>query len=197
MESAPRPVFLGPRFLAAFQFAAQKHDGQTRKAKSVPYLAHLMSVSSIVLEAGGNEDCAIAALLHDVVEDCGGRPMLREVEDRFGPDVARMVEGCTDSFEDPKPPWRQRKDEYLSRLLKEDSDTRLVSAADKIDNARSVLRDYRIHGEAVWARFNGGRDGTLWYYRALADEFNRSPADMLNSELERIVSELERVTAGK
>ena len=118
MESAPRPVFLGPRFLAAFQFAAQKHDGQTRKAKSVPYLAHLMSVSSIVLEAGGNEDCAIAALLHDVVEDCGGRPMLREVEDRFGPDVARMVEGCTDSFEDPKPPWRQRKDEYLSRLLK-------------------------------------------------------------------------------
>ena len=197
MESAPRPVFLGPRFLAAFQFAAQKHDGQTRKAKLVPYLAHLMSVSSIVLEAGGNEDCAIAALLHDVVEDCGGRPMLREVEDRFGPDVARMVEGCTDSFEDPKPPWRQRKDEYLSRLLKEDSDTRLVSAADKIDNARSVLRDYRIHGEAVWARFNGGRDGTLWYYRALADEFNRSPADMLNSELERIVSELERVTAGK
>jgi GTP pyrophosphokinase len=197
MESAPRPVFLGPRFLAAFQFAAQKHDGQTRKAKSVPYLAHLMSVSSIVLEAGGNEDCAIAALLHDVVEDCGGRPMLREVEDRFGPDVARMVEGCTDSFEDPKPPWRQRKDEYLSRLPKEDSDTRLVSAADKIDNARSVLRDYRIHGEAVWARFNGGRAGTLWYYRALADEFNRSPADMLNSELERIVSELERVTAGK
>lgn len=197
MESAPRPVFLGPRFLAAFQFAAQKHDGQTRKAKSVPYLAHLMSVSSIVLEAGGNEDCAIAALLHDVVEDCGGRPMLREVEDRFGPDVARMVEGCTDSFEDPKPPWRQRKDEYLSRLSNENSDTRLVSAADKIDNARSVLRDYRIHGEAVWARFNGGREGTLWYYRALADEFNRSPADMLNSELERIVSELERVTAGK
>lgn len=196
-ESAPRSVFLGPRFCAAVQFAAQKHDGQTRKAKSVPYLAHLMSVSSIVLEAGGNEDCAIAALLHDVVEDCGGRPMLREVEDRFGPDVARMVEGCTDSFEEPKPPWRQRKDEYLSRLPKEDSDTRLVSAADKIDNARSVLRDYRIHGETIWARFNGGREGTLWYYRALADEFNRSPADMLNSELERIVSELEHVTAGK
>jgi len=197
MEHAPRPVLLGPRFWSAFQFAAQKHDGQTRKAKSVPYLAHLMSVSSIVLEAGGNEDCAIAALLHDVVEDCGGRPMLREVEDRFGSDVARMVEGCTDTFEDPKPSWRQRKEEYLRRLPKEHSDTRLVSAADKIDNARSVLRDYRIHGEAIWARFNGGREGTLWYYRALADEFNRCPADMLNSELERIVGELERVTAGK
>jgi GTP pyrophosphokinase len=197
MEHAPRPVLLGPRFWSAFQFAAQKHDGQTRKAKSVPYLAHLMSVSSIVLEAGGNEDCAIAALLHDVVEDCGGRQMLREVKDRFGSDVARMVEGCTDSFEDPKPSWRQRKEEYLRRLPKEHSDTRLVSAADKIDNARSVLRDYRIHGEAIWARFNGGREGTLWYYRALADEFNRCPADMLNSELERIVGELERVTAGK
>jgi GTP pyrophosphokinase len=181
MESAPRPVFLGPRFLAAFQFAAQKHDGQTRKAKLVPYLAHLMSVSSIVLEAGGNEDCAIAALLHDVVEDCGGRPMLREVEDWFGP-MSHAWSGMYGLVQDPKPPWRQRKEEYLSRLLKEDSDTRLVSAADKIDNARSVLRDYRIHGEAVWARFNGGRDGTLWYYRALADEFNRSPADMLNSE---------------
>ena len=194
--SAPISLQLGPRFFAAFEFAARKHAGQTRKGKSVPYLAHLMSVSSIVLEAGGDEDCAIAALLHDVVEDCGGMPTLREVEERFGPTVARIVEGCTDSFVDPKPPWRERKDEYLRRLREESPETRLVSAADKLDNARSVLLDYRTQGDSIWTRFNGGREGTLWYYRALADEFNRFQRDRLAGELDRIVSELEQVSAG-
>src|SRR5678815_5811937 len=99
------------------------------------YIAHLMSVSSIVLEAGGDEDCAIAALLHDVVEDCGGMPVLHEVRERFGAKVAHIVEGCTDSFTDPKPPWRQRKEDYLARLQTEDQETRLVSASDKLDNA--------------------------------------------------------------
>ena len=120
--NAPSPsVKLGARFQGAFLFAAQKHGLQTRKKTGIPYISHLMSVAAIVLEAGGDEEEAIAALLHDVVEDCGGRPMLREVADRFGSDVARMVEGCTDSFEDPKPSWRQRKEEYLRRLPKEHS----------------------------------------------------------------------------
>jgi GTP pyrophosphokinase len=187
---------LGPRFGRAFEFAARKHHGQTRKGKTVPYLAHLMSVASIVLEVGGDEDCAMAALLHDVVEDCGGGPVLREVEEQFGPRVARIVEGCTDAFTDPKPPWRVRKEAYLERLRNEDSQTRLVSAADKLDNARSVLLDYRTQGESIWARFQGGREGTLWYYRALADEFRRCPPNGLTAELDRVVSELERVTAG-
>jgi GTP pyrophosphokinase len=153
-----------------------------------------MSVAAIVLESGGDEDCAIAALLHDVVEDCGGRPVLREVKKKFGTRVACMVEGCTDAFEDPKPPWRKRKEDYLHRLRSEDHATRLVSACDKLDNARSVLRDFRKDGNAIWQRFNGGREGTLWYYRALTDEFNRSPVSNVASELNIVVNELERVT---
>ena len=187
-------VQLGPRFHAAFHFAAEKHKTQTRKGKSVPYLAHLMSVAAIVLEFGGDEDCAIAALLHDVVEDCGGRPVLREIEKEFGPRVARMVEGCTDSFEEPKGPWKTRKDEYLERLRTEDPNTRFVSACDKLDNARSVLRDFRKDGNSIWQRFHGGREGTLWYYRALADAFQQSPVSNVASELNLVVNELEQLT---
>lgn len=187
-------VRLGPRFHDAFQFAAEKHKSQTRKGKTVPYLAHLMSVAGIVLEFGGDEDCAIAGLLHDLVEDCGGRPLLRQIDGKFGPRVARIVEGCTDAFEDPKPPWRQRKEEYLERVRTEDLDTRFVSACDKLDNARSVLRDYRKDGESIWQRFNGGREGTLWYYRALADVFHQPPVSNVASELSLVVNELEQLT---
>jgi len=190
------PSAISPSFHAAFEFAAAKHGGQTRKGKSVPYIAHLMSVSSIVLEAGGDEDCAIAALLHDVVEDCGGMPVLHEVRERFGAKVAHIVEGCTDSFTDPKPPWRQRKEDYLARLQTEDQETRLGSASDKLDNARSILLDYRDVGETLWQRFQGGREGALWYYRALSNEFNRQGTSRIAAELERVVSEMERVTAG-
>ena len=189
-----RSVHLGPRFHAAFQFAAEKHKSQTRKGKSVPYLAHLMSVAAIVLEFGGDEDCAIAGLLHDVVEDCGGRPVLREIEKNFGPRVARIVEGCTDAFQEPKPPWRNRKQDYLERLRTVDLDTRLVSACDKLDNARSVLRDFRKDGESTWQRFHGGRQGTLWYYRALADVFQQSPVSNVASELNLVVNDLEQLT---
>lgn len=188
------PAQPGPRFNAAFEFAARKHHGQTRKGKSVPHLEHVMSVAALVLEFGGDEDCAIGGLLHDVVEDCGGRPVLREVEEKFGQRVAHIVEACTDSFEEPKPAWRKRKEEYLHRLRSEDQATRLVSACDKLDNARSVLRDFRKDGNAIWQRFNGGREGTLWYYRALADEFNRSPIGNIATELNIVVNELERLT---
>src|SRR5207244_460094 len=118
-------IKLGPRFLRAFQFAADKHAGQTRKASTIPYIAHLMGVASLVLEAGGDEDLAIAALLHDVVEDCGGAPMLEEIRRRFGSRVAHIVDGCTDAYTSPKPSWRERKEQYLKRLATEDSDTRL------------------------------------------------------------------------
>ena len=137
---------LGPRFLRAFLFAAEKHAGQARKASTIPYIAHLMGVASLVLEAGGDEDLAIAALLHDVVEDCGGAPMLKEVRRRFGKRAANIVEGCTDTDIDPKPPWRARKENYLRHLRDADQDTRLVSAADKLHNVRSTLTDYREAG---------------------------------------------------
>ena len=184
-------VKLGPRFLRAFRFAAEKHAGQTRKASTIPYIAHLMGVASLVLEFGGDEDLAIAALLHDVVEDCGGVPMLKEVRRRFGNHVAKVVEGCTDSYTEPKPPWRERKETYIRHLKSADAGTRLVSAADKLNNVRSILSDYREVGEAVWERFRGGREGTLWYYRALLKEFVRGKPNRLIRELELAVRELE------
>jgi (p)ppGpp synthase/HD superfamily hydrolase len=190
----PKPgaaVKLGPRFLEGFLFAAEKHAGQTRKTTTIPYIAHLMGVASLVLEFGGDEDMAIAALLHDVVEDCGGAPMLKEVRRRFGNRVAKIVDGCTDSDIDPKPPWRGRKETYLRHLKSADAETRLVSAADKLNNARSILSDYREIGESIWVRFNGGREGTLWYYRALVQEFKRSKPNRLMRELELAVQELE------
>ena len=188
-------TILGLRFERALLFATRKHAGQTRKGTTVPYVAHVLSVAGLVLEAGGDEDLAIAALLHDVVEDCGGAPMLREIRRRFGQRVAHVVEGCTDTDLDPKPPWRQRKQDYLKHLRTADADVRLVSAADKLHNTRSVLTDYRQIGEQVWERFQGRREGTLWYYRALVDEFKRKKTNRMIRELERVVSELEEVTA--
>jgi len=193
-QASPRkkkPIKLGPRFQRAFLFAAEKHAGQARKGSTIPYVAHLMGVASLVLEFGGDEDLAIAALLHDVVEDCGGIPMLKEVRRRFGSRVAKIVDGCTDSNTNPKPPWRERKETYLKHLKKADTGTRLVSAADKLNNVRSILSDHRDVGEAIWDRFNGGRDGTLWYYRALLDEFLRRKPNRLTKELEIAIRELE------
>jgi (p)ppGpp synthase/HD superfamily hydrolase len=189
-----KAVRLGPRFLRAFLFAAEKHAGQARKASTIPYIAHLMGVASLALEAGGDEDIAIAALLHDVVEDCGGAAMLKEVRRRFGKHVAEMVDGCTDADTVPKPPWRERKEKYIRRLKTEASDTRLVSASDKLNNIRSIISDYRAIGESVWSRFNGGRDGTLWYYRTLRDEFLRSRPNRVTREFDLAVKELELMT---
>ena len=186
MNSIP----LGPRFREAFLFAAEKHAAQTRKKTSVPYISHLMAVTALVLEAGGDEDQAIAALLHDVVEDCGGHPVLEEVRARFGDRVAKIVDGCTDAYVIPKPAWKQRKLEYLGHLRHADEDTRLVSAADKVHNVRTIVSDYRVEGERVFERFAGRRDGTLWYYRALSDIFQERP-NRLAAELALAVEELE------
>jgi (p)ppGpp synthase/HD superfamily hydrolase len=177
----------------AFRYAAEKHQGQTRKQTAVPYLSHLMAVASLVLEAGGDEEMAVAALLHDVVEDCGGMPRLREVRKQFGPRVAGIVEGCTDSFGEPKREWAERKKDYLREVKHADADTRLVSAADKLHNVRTILSDYRQHGEAIWARFSGKKEGTLWYYRALSDEYQRRNRNRISRELALVVAELERV----
>jgi GTP pyrophosphokinase len=193
-DSRNRTPRLGPRFERALIFATRKHAGQTRKGSSVPYIAHLLGVTGLVLEAGGEEDLAIAALLHDVVEDCGGMPMLKEVRRRFGKRVAHIVDGCTDSYEEPKPEWYERKSKYLQRLRTEDDEVRMVSAADKLHNVGTILRDYREVGESVWERFRGKRDGTLWYYRALANEFRRTKPNRLVKELERGVRELEKET---
>jgi (p)ppGpp synthase/HD superfamily hydrolase len=190
-----RPPELGPRLQRAFRYAAEQHAGQTRKQTAVPYLSHLMAVASLVLEAGGDEDMAIAALLHDVVEDCGGMPRLREVGKEFGSRVAKIVEGCTDAFVEPKPEWLDRKKNYLREVKHADVETRLVSASDKLHNVRTILTDYRQQGEAIWARFSGKRDGTLWYYRALSDEYQQRSPNRITRELEIAVAELERVVS--
>ena len=187
-----KPPKLGPRLQRAFRYAAEKHFGQTRKQSAVPYISHLMAVASLVLEAGGDEDMAIAAFLHDVVEDCGGMPRLREVSKQFGARVAKMVEGCTDSFGEPKPEWVERKKDYLREVKHADVNTRLVSASDKLHNVRTILADYRQHGEAIWMRFTGKKEGTLWYYRALSDEYQRRSPNRITRELEIAVTELER-----
>jgi (p)ppGpp synthase/HD superfamily hydrolase len=191
------PPDLGVRFEKALIFAKRKHAGQTRKKTAVPYISHLLGVAGLVLEAGGDEDLAIAALLHDVVEDCGGAPMLKELRRQFGRRVAHVVEGCTDTDVTPKPPWRKRKEDYLKHLRRTDADTRLVSAADKLHNARSILIDYRDAGESSWERFQGKRDGTLWYYRALVKELERNRPNRLTRELKRVVRELQAASARK
>ena len=186
---------LGPRFERALLFATRKHASQTRKGGGVPYISHLLGVAGLVLEAGGDEDLAIAALLHDVAEDCGVVPMLNQVRRRFGKRVAHIVEGCSDAFTIPKRSWRERKEPYIRHLRTADADTRLVSVADKLYNARSIVTDYRELGEQIWERFQGKREGTLWYYRALLDEFKRKKPNRLINEFERVVLELEALTA--
>ena len=191
-----KPPKLGRRLQRAFRYAAEKHAGQTRKQTAVPYLSHLMAVASLVLEAGGDEDMAIAALLHDVVEDCGGMPRLREVRKRFGPRVAKIVEGCTDAFVEPKPEWMERKQNYLREVKHADAETRLVSASDKLHNVRTILADYRQDGESIWKRFSGKKEGTLWYYHALSDEYRRRNPNRITRELEIAVAELEQAVGG-
>jgi GTP pyrophosphokinase len=184
---------LGPRFTEALPYAAELHRQQVRKGSGVPYVSHLLAVAGLVLEHGGNEDEAIAALLHDAVEDQGGAPRLQEIRQRFGDTVAAIVEGCTDTDETPKPPWRPRKEAYIAHLASASPSVRLVSAADKLHNARTILADHRRFGGSVWRRFSGGRDGTLWYYRSLVEAFRAHGMNPLVEDLERVVGELERL----
>jgi (p)ppGpp synthase/HD superfamily hydrolase len=183
---------LSSRFEEALVFAVQLHSHQMRKGSGVPYVSHLLSVAALVLEDGGSEDEAIAALLHDAVEDQGGKKTLQKIERRFGKNVARIVLGCTDTDQVPKPPWRKRKEDYVAHLRNAPADVRRVSLADKLHNSRTILKDIAREGQVVWERFTGGRDGTLWYYRALVDTFREFGNSFLLDELERVVTELEK-----
>ena len=193
-------------FERALQYAQIAHGGQKRKGTDIPYFAHLLSCAAIVLENGGNENEAIGALLHDAVEDAGGKGRSQDIRAKFGNDVADIVDGCSDAFVTPKPPWKERKEAYIAHLPKASKSVRLVSAVDKLHNARAILSDYRKIGEDLWPRFNGGKEGTLWYYRALVDAFTAAckndleakdskAADMkaLVNELDRVVSEIEKL----
>jgi (p)ppGpp synthase/HD superfamily hydrolase len=183
---------LTPRFDRACSYAREVHDGQARKGSGTPYLGHLLGVASIVLDDGGSEDEAIAALLHDAAEDQGGRAQLEQIRERFGDTVARIVEDCTDSWDQPKAPWLERKQEYIQHARRLSGPSLRVSAADKVHNAYIILRDLRNMGERVWERFSATPDDVLAYYESLVRAYRESGGGPLVDELERIVRGIQR-----
>lgn len=179
---------------------AVDHHRRQHKGTRTPYAAHLLAVTAIVLEMGGTQAEAIAALLHDAVEDGGGEPMLARIADGFGADVARMVLANSGTLVEPKPAWRARKETYIAAIADKDSGSLRVSLADKLHNAQSILRDYRVHGDALWTRFKPGQGAPVrWYYRALVDAFTARQDDLgpgavpFLDELRRTVDELDRL----
>jgi (p)ppGpp synthase/HD superfamily hydrolase len=195
LQAAP---ILGDRFLAAVNLAAAVHGGR-RLGTEIPYMAHLLVVTGLVLEDGGNEDEAIAAMLHDCVEDGGGRPLLERLADDFGERVAEIVAACSDSL-DPETDlrsWRQRKADYVAHLPEVSDDGVLrVALADKVHNARSIVRDYRAEGHALWQRFtNKTAADQLWYYDELLSFFSERRPGPLVEDLQRAVDELAELLA--
>jgi (p)ppGpp synthase/HD superfamily hydrolase len=198
MKNQPERLLLTERFTKAVEYARQLHT-EFRKGTDVPYMAHLLGVAAIVMSEAGRrvpvtEDMVVAALLHDTVEDHGGTPRLREVKKIFGPNVARMVEGLSDTFvedHDQKEGWEERKAGYIKRLRDEDDDVLLISAADKLYNAKSILEDFREIGNEVWARFHRGADQQVWYFRELLKVFDARPRNRIVDEFERVLGELE------
>ena len=181
------------RFVSAMTYAHEIHQGQRRKGTGIPYIAHVLGVAAISMEYGADEDEAIGALLHDAAEDGSGEATLAEIRARFGDAVGDIVLGCSDSLvEDPedKLPWRDRKENYLAHLENASQSVCLVSAADKLHNVRSIIRDYHQHGDDVWARFQGGREGTLWYYETVAHILVRRYFSQLTRDLQHEVDEL-------
>ena len=196
-------LHLTDRFIRAVDYARILHI-ERRKATKIPFMAHLLGVASLVMGEAGKvpfavtEEMIIAALLHDAVEDHGGEPRLRDIEANFGSDVAHMVEGLSDSLdEDPnqKGPWEERKAAYLKHLPAEAAQTQLISAADKLYNARTILDEYRLIGPKVWDRFKRGRDQQMWYFRELIKTFKSKGTNRIVDELERVVAEIETITA--
>ena len=183
---------LGEHFSQALAFAADKHRTQVRKGGDIPYLGHLLSVAGLVIEAGGDETEAIAALLHDAAEDAGGEETLAEIREAFGAAVAGIVAECSDTFETPKPPWKQRKQAYIAHVADASDGAVLVSLADKLDNARGMLRDHRADGEQLWQRFTVSDPREhLWYYTSLLAVFRRRrPGCWMVDELGRVIDEL-------
>ena len=203
MGQSSSQLFLSTRFTAAIDYARHIHI-ETRKGSNIPAMAHLLGVASLVMGENGHapvsvtEDMAIAALLHDAVEDHGGTPRLRDIEHNFGPNVSRMVAGLTDSFDEnaaQKQNWEERKAGYIERLAKEPLDVQLISAADKLYNARTILSDHRDIGAQVWKRFKRGRDQQMGYYRELLRVFKAQPTNRIVEEFERVVAHLDKETA--
>jgi GTP pyrophosphokinase len=192
---------LSTRFTNALAFAAGVHRRQARKGTQVPYMAHILGVASIALEHGANEDEAIAAVLHDSVEDApkrlGATGVRGAIGERFGPSVLKIVEGCTDSDVQPKAPWRSRKEQYVSRIPHEGASTLLVSASDKLYNVRAILEDFRAEGIGVFDRFNkdAGVDGTLGYYRGLVIAFRARSRQLKDPRVPRLLAELDRTVS--
>ena len=183
---------LSSRFDDALVYAHGLHRGDVRKGSHAPYVGHLMGVSSIVLDDGGTEDEAIAALLHDAAEDHGGRPRLEEIRQKFGDAVARIVEDCTDSWDEPKGPWAERKRAYVHHARKLPPSSLRVSAADKVHNSYAILRDLRNVGEKVWERFSATSDDVMAYYEGLVRAYREAGGGPLVDELDRIVRGIRR-----
>ncbi len=201
MSDRSPPVTSG-RLDAAFALARELHGGQVRKGTAIPYVSHLMAVASLVLEAGGDEDLAIAALLHDAVEDQGGPATAARIREQFGDRVHDVVQGCTDTNVVPKPPWRARKEAYVAHARVAPADVKVVSTADKLHNERSILADHARVGDAVWSRFSAKRAEIAWYYASLVDALGAGEGASdprvrhLLTELKPAVAELVRLADG-
>lgn len=178
---------LTEKFEMAFGLAQKLHANQYRKGSRVPFISHLLSVCALVLEDGGTEDEAIAALLHDAVEDQGGLETLEIIKKQFGGNVASIVMECSDAFTIPKPPWKQRKLEFIEKLSDVSESAVRVILADKIHNTSSIIRGYKKHGEKLWWSFKGDREGTIWYYEEVLNALKVRNESFLVSTLESLV----------
>lgn len=196
-------LHLTHRFVRAVDYARTLHI-ERRKGTQIPYMAHLLSVAALVMSESGHvpfpvtEDMVIAAILHDTAEDHGGAIRLFDVRENFGPAVARMVEGLSDTLSEDsynKEPWQERKQNYLSKLRGESREVQLISAADKLHNARAIVEDYRVEGAEVWKRFKRGRDEQIWYFDELLKIFKASGENRIVHELGRVVDQLKELSA--
>lgn len=183
---------LTEKFELALVYATRLHAHQVRKVDGTPYIAHLLSVAALVIEAGGNEAEAIAALLHDSLEDQGGEQTQAEIRQQFGEEVLDIIKGCTESEEIPKPPWMERKQRYLHQLQTASPSVRLVSLADKLHNARSLLASLHKYGEEAWTYFKAGKASKIWFYQALLSIYRTTNQPWMVEELERVLLEIER-----
>lgn len=184
---------LGERFEEAFLLANRLHAEQKRKISGAPYMSHLLSVAALVLQDGGGEDEAIAALLHDAAEDQGGEETLALIKEKFGEKIAQIVEDCSDTFEIPKPPWKDRKEAHIARIKKVPPPSIRVILADKLHNARALLRELRAQGDGVWDSFTGNKEGTLWYYRTLHNTLGEPNQGYLWTEFGRVLEQIEQL----
>jgi (p)ppGpp synthase/HD superfamily hydrolase len=198
-----KQLHLSDKFTSAVDYARVLHI-ERRKGTDIPYMAHLLGVAALVMGEAGHlpvtEDMVIAAILHDAAEDHGGQLRLNDIAHNFGEEVAEMVKGLSDSLAEDsskKAPWQKRKEEYLDRLRKESPEVQLISAADKLYNARAILDDYRKIGPEVWTRFKRGRKHQLWYFRELLKIFKAAGKNRIVAELERVTDKLERISAGE